>query len=751
LPGNDRRSDEGGELGGLGSALLELKFRPPPARRGTVARSALVEHLLGHDAESVLIVTAPPGYGKSTVLAQWSVAQTRRVAWSSLDEQDNDPSVLAVGIALALQRSSLVSPAVVDSLRSRTHSASMALTALSQALTSTPPVTVVLDHLEALKNPEALDVVNELAVRLPDGSRLALASRTQPPLPAPLLRSRRDLVEIGVGQLAMDRHEAQQLFLGVGASFDDDEVDRLVEQTEGWPAGLYLAALAAQMSRQQPGTAFAFRGNDRLMADYVRAEIFSRLDRTTFEFLTCTALLEELCGPLCDAVLAGQGSQGMLESLDASNLFLVPLDRHRGWYRYHRLFRELLVAELERTRADLVPVLHARAARWLEANRMPEAALGHAQQAGDVDTVARLVTLAAQPAYASGRATTIRRWFEWFRSEGLIERYPSIAILGAELETMRGQPASAERWAMTAELGTFDAPLPDGSPIEAWRAFMRAMMTPSGVEQMRADARSAQRLLAPGSPFRAGALLFEGLSYLLDGDGAAADPILAHAADVAVDLAALPVATVAFAERALLAVANQDWEQAGTLSARALEVVHQGRLDEYLEAAFAYVAAARVAIQHGELPAARELVAAAARARPLLTYALPCGALVQLELAKAYVKLADPAGARTVLRDLFDILRQRPRMGILPEQATRLRQDLDALRRGPIGASSLTAAELRLIPYLPTHLSIQEIGERLFVSRNTVKSQAVSVYRKLGVSSRGDAVTRAQEIGLLPT
>jgi LuxR family maltose regulon positive regulatory protein len=182
-----------------------------------------------------------------------------------------------------------------------------------------------------------------------------------------------------------------------------------------------------------------------------------------------------------------------------------------------------------------------------------------------------------------------------------------------------------------------------------------------------------------------------------------------------------------------------------------MEVVREGRLEEYLEASFAYVAAAGVAIQHEDPDTASDLVARAARLRPLLTYAVPATALVQRELVILYLHLGDPAGARTVLRELRDILRQREQLGTLSDDATRLHDQLEARRRESPGASSLTVAELRLVPYLPTHLSLDEISKRLFVSRNTVKSQMGSVYRKLGVRSRSDAVARAQEIGLIAT
>jgi LuxR family maltose regulon positive regulatory protein len=725
------------------------RLRPPPARSGIIPRTALVDRMLTRDIEQIVALVAPPGYGKTTVLAQWSARQGRKVAWVSVDKNDNDPSVLLADAAIALCGAELIDPAILDSLRSPAHSSPASLARFAPALGSiTMSVALVLDQVEAVDNPESLDMIGELAVRLPTGSQLAVATRTQPPLAMPLLRSRRDVVEIGIDELAMDRREAQLLLTGAGVHFSDDEVDRLVEQTEGWPVGLYLAAMAAKGGRTV-GTDFAFRGDDRLIGDFLRSEILVHLAPSMVEFLTRTAVLDQLSGPLCDAVLATRGAQAVLESLESSNLMLVPLDRHREWYRYHRLFRDLLLAELKRNEPELVPELHARAAHWLEANHMPETAIGHAQEAGDPDRVASLVARAAQPAYAAGRATTVNRWFEWFQAEGLIERYPDVAVLGAVLEALRGQPASAERWAAAAEGEAFEGTLPDGNGIAAWRAYLRALACRTGVARMRDDARSAHHALPPESAFRAGAILLEGLSHVLDGDHDAADPVLHHAYDVAVYLRAWPAAAAAVAERALLAIGRQDWDEAHTLAVRGLAIVEQRRLQEYIEAAVVYIVAARTAVHTGEVRAATEHLARAAHLRPLLTYAIPFTAQFQLELAKAYLALADPTAARTVLREMRDILHQRRDLGVLPREADELYSELDAIRQGAIGAASLTAAELRLLPNLLTHMSFRQIGERLHLSRHTVKTQAMSTYRKLGVSSRNEAIRRAQQIGLL--
>ena len=734
---------------GAGAAILDSKFRPPSARPGIIPRTALVDRMLTRDAEHVVTLVAPPGYGKTTVLAQWSRRRGHKVAWVTVDKDDNDPSVLLADIAGALARVPLLDPEAVDSVTAGGASISTALGRLTPSLMTSQPVTLVFDHVEAVDNPEARDVFSELAFRLPPGFRLALATRTQPPLPLPQLRSHRDVVEVGVDELAMDRQEAQLLLTGVGAEFSDDEAQALVEQTEGWPVGLYLAALASRRRGHAVASGVAFRGDDRLMRDYLRSEILSTIDPSTVEFLTRTSVLDHLSGPLCDAVLDANGSQAILETLEASNLLLVPLDRHREQYRYHHLFRDLLVAELRRNEPELVPLLHSRAAQWLEANHLPEAAIDHAQEAGDPDRVARLVTVAVMPAYSAGHATTVRRWFEWFRAGGLVDGYPHVAVLGAVLESLLGQPASAEWWAAAAEGGTFDGTLPDGSTNDGLLAYLRALACRGGVQRMRADARMAQAALAPGDAFRVPALLLEGMSYLLDGDPEAADPILAHACDVGLYLGDTADAAVAAAERAVVAIGRHDWDEAQALAARGLAIVAKHRLDDYLEAAVVYAVAARSSIHCGDRRAATEYIARAARLRPLLTYAIPCTAQFQLQIARAYLELADPSGARAVLREVRDILRQRPDLGVIASEHDEIQTALDAIRAGHIGTSSLTVAELRLLPYLSTHLTFRQIGERLFVSRHTVKTQANSVYRKVGASSRNEAVERVHEAGLL--
>ena len=262
--------------------------------------------------------------------------------------------------------------------------------------------------------------------------------------------------------------------------------------------------------------------------------------------------------------------------------------------------------------------------------------------------------------------------------------------------------------------------------------------------------RTRSTQLDRGSPYRATMLHTVGVSHLLEGDLDRADARLAYAIDAAGDDGPAPFVSLLLAERGIVAIERDEWADAAVLAERAVALLGPGDFDNYWSSALVYAWLARVAVHRGDVGLGRDFVARAARLRHLLTYALPIvSAQALLEMARAYVALGDSAGGRTVLRQIRDVLQQRPDLGVLPRQVDELRATLDTMRLGAPGLSSLTTAELRLVPFLPTHLSFREIGERLYISRHTVKSQALSVYRKLGVSSRSEAITCMHDLGLL--
>ena len=328
--------------------LSDSKLQAPLSRPGIVARTTLLRRVNEGVAPTLICLVAPAGYGKTTLLAQWAHAKRPRLAWLSADQGDNDPTVLLAYLAAALDRVERIGPDVFRALAAPSPS-EIALPLLAAALQSmAEPTFLVLDHAEAITNRGCLDIITELSLSVPPGSQLAVASRRDLPVPVARLRAEGRILEVGASQLAMDEEEAARLLHEAGVDFQGGEVHDLVERTEGWPAGLYLAALAVKAGSPRAEAVWSFTGDDRYMGDYLRSEFLNRVSRAEVSFLTRTSVLERMCGPLCDATLNTPGADRMLEDLDRRNLLVVPLDRRRYWYRYHQLFRQLLYAELTR-------------------------------------------------------------------------------------------------------------------------------------------------------------------------------------------------------------------------------------------------------------------------------------------------------------------------------------------------------------------------------------------------------------------
>jgi LuxR family transcriptional regulator, maltose regulon positive regulatory protein len=738
-----------GTAAGPGFVLSEPKFHPPGARPGIVARTALLQRLATAQAP-VITVTAPPGYGKTVLMAQWADRLGPRVAWLSCDDADNDPVVLLSALAIAFDRIGLVDPAIFPALASSGAGVTMVPRLVSAVASMQPPVTVLLDQAEAVTNRQCLNAIAEFALRLPPGWQFALASRTAVPLPTARLRAQGGLLEVTADDLAMGPQEAGSLLKGAGVEADEARLADLLQRTEGWPTGLYIAALAMKSGNGQSAVGFTFTGDDIFMGDYLRSELLDQISGAELSFLTRTSVLDRMCGPLCDAILNEQGSGAVLEQLEARNLLVVPLDRRREWYRYHYLFQELLRAELQRREPDLVQDLHFRAAMWFEANAMPEAAIDHAQAAGDYDRVARLILELQQPVWAVGRVETVRRWMEGIRDVTAAEHYGAIAVHGSLIFALLGQPGEAERWVAAAERASPAGILPDGSTMEGTLAYLRACLARDGPAGVRHDAKIAWDGLSPASPYRVTMLFTEATSYLLEGEPARAEPILGRALDVAAQAGAPPLTALILAQQCWVAAQRKSWSEVTALAERAVAIVQAGNLDDYWSSALVYAWAARAALHQGNSSQGSFYLGRASRLRPLLTYMLPVVSVqALLEMARSYIALGDGAGAAAVLTQAQGIFQQRPDLGLLPEQADRLQAKLATVEARAAGPSALTAAELRLLPLLSTHLPVSEIAAELFLSPHTIKSEMKSIYRKLGATTRTQAVTRSRELGLL--
>jgi LuxR family transcriptional regulator, maltose regulon positive regulatory protein len=331
----------------------------------------------------------------------------------------------------------------------------------------------------------------------------------------------------------------------------------------------------------------------------------------------------------------------------------------------------------------------------------------------------------------------------------MFEQYPDIAALGAMASGLNGEHAVSRLLADVAASGDPRSTAPDGSPLASWIAMMEAILCRRGADRMRSDAEQAMSGLSLRSSFRGPATFLAGLGMLLQGDNDGADPVLATSAELCVSRGGAASRAAALAERAVIAIERDDWSAARQLSDEAVAVVTDAQLDLYVQSLLVHAVAARTAARAGDVQRARTEVTLAARVRPRCSIAIPWSAQSLLQLAHAYLAVADPAGARAVLRQVRDIVLASPELGVVSQQCTELGRVLDSINVSSVGASSLTAAELRLVPLLATHLSYRDIGERLHVSRNTIKSEAMSVFRKLGVTSRREAVETAGQIGLL--
>ena len=732
--------------------LAEAKLAAPRTRPGSVPKTGVIARLRA-SRQPFATVIAPAGYGKTTLLARWAEMDPRPFAWVALDGQDDDGIVFLRYIAAAIHRVEPVAPAVFDALGGPGASIwSMAVPRVGSALaTLQRPLVLVLDDLHAVRNRSCLDVLAALHEYVPPGSQIAVASREEPALPLARWRTRGWLHEVGVADLRLDEREAGVLLQGAGVELDPAGVADLTGRTEGWPAGLYLAALSLQAGSPGPARAETFTGEDRFVSEYLRYELLSRLPEAEARFLLHTSVLDSMCGGLCDAVVQTTRSASTLASLEHSNGFVVPLDRRGEWYRYHHLFGQLLRNELERSDPAVAAVLYRRAMAWCMANDRAEAAVRYGHAADERYTVAGLIDTLAQPLYYDGRMATVEEWLSWFGDQDLA-RFPALAVYGAWFRAMTGRPAEAARWLSLAEGATSAIPLSDGSAtIAPWAANLRAYMMPDGVERALADAKLALEQFAPESAWRPNALLIRGVAQALLGATGPARADLAAAVETGLAGGAVDDVFAAAAELALLAADRDAWGEAGRHARQAQALVEETRLGHYVASAIVHVAVARVALHEGRQSDARAALTRAHRLRPLLDHAIPWLTVqVGLELTRAHLALGEAAAARAVFTESERVLELRPDLGSLTGQARELRERV-AATSGPAGfsAMSLTEAELRLLPYLATHLSYPEIGQRLFISRHTVKAEATSIFRKLTASSRSEAIERAVEVGLL--
>ena len=746
-----------------GPILLRTKLAPPPVRAGLIPRARL-DGLLETGAKGRLcLVDAPAGSGKTTLLGQWWRADHggRRVAWLSLDDGDDDPVRFWSYVVEAFR---VVEPGLGEGPLTLLQGPGAAdvLTQvilpelLNELATSESDLVLVLDDYHLVTNAVCHASLGFFVDHLPANVHLMVATRVDPPLALARLRASGELVELRIAELGFTSAEADRL-LGeaMGLELTADQTQRLWERTEGWAAGLYLAGLSLR-GRPDPGPFIAsFEAGHRHVVDYLGAEVLARQPEPLRSFMVRTSVLQRLSGPLCDAVLETEGSAELLAELEQANLFLIALDDHRDWYRYHHLFAQLVYLELTGRDPDLVPLLHRRAAAWHQANGDVEAAVHHATAAGDYQRATDLVTRHWLAFARRGRVATVGRWLDGLPDE-VVAAAPSVAVAKVWIGGYRGVPKQElERWLAAADAGDPCAPVPDwAASVSFEAAIARAQFTYDDVGAVLEGARRAVELAGPGpseASWMATAALGRNL-YL------AGRPAEARAVLGSVSLDQLPterqpfVAVNILGVVSLLAGEQGDHATAAALARQAMGVVKAGGVSFNPLNGIASIALAGALARQGELAEAEELLE---QVLPLLDIES-----FQIQYAEALLALAevrqgrgDGAGAQAAAEEARRLITGFADPGMLTarlERAGRAAPPAGGRRTAPGPAGELTERELVVLRLLATTLSQREIAQELYVSVNTVRTHVQGVYRKLGVASREEAVAAARDHGLLP-
>jgi LuxR family maltose regulon positive regulatory protein len=737
--------------------VLRTKLYPPPVRAGLISRARLDVVLEAGAQTRLCLIDAPAGSGKTTLLAQWCLGDhgSRRVAWLSLDEGDDDPVRLWVYVVEAFRT---IQPGVGKAVLGLLHGfgSSDALTPvilpglLNELATVGSELVLVMDDYHLISNPVCHQSLAFFIDHLPANVQLMMATRADPPLPLARLRAKGELAEIRLAELGFTDAEAATLLNdAMGLELESQDVQRLWEQTEGWVAGLYLAGLWLR-GREDPGASIAsLEAGHRHIVDYLGAEVLARQPQPLRRFLLRTSILERLSGSLCDALLETTDSAEVLIQLERTNLFLIPMDEHRRWYRYHHLFAELLRLELTGREPELTPVLHRRAASWYRQAGDVEAAIDHATTAGDFAEAADLIGRHWLPYWRQGRDATVERWLRGL-PDAVLAANPLLAVAAAWIRGHRG----ASKRELERRLGAVEAsgqePLSRGVAFDL--AIARGTHTFDDVGRSLQAARRAVELASPESSeeyFVAATTL--GRMLYLAGQTTEAQGVLEEGARRLPPADQQPHQLVnVLALLSLLAGEQGDDATAATFARQAMDAAEAQGVSLIPMNGIAYLALARAAARRGGLAEAEQLLEQALSILEIDSFQAQYTQAL-LELAGVRNARGDPEGAEEALKRARDLISQFVDPGMLPPLLDSTERALHRAARGralPTGA--LTDRELAVLRLLPTRLTQQEIAQELYVSVNTVRTHIQGIYRKLGVASRQEAITHALELGLLP-
>jgi LuxR family maltose regulon positive regulatory protein len=756
--GSDGHGDNSVGEGAGRAVLLATKVHVPAVGGELVHRAALLDALSAGRRRKLTLLSAPAGWGKTTLLAQWAVGTgaDERFGWLSLDRSDNDPVWFWMYVVAALQE---VRPGVgtraVELLTMGADPVQVVLpTLLNDLDTIANPMVLILDDYHLVVNRAIHEQMAFVIGRMPANLHLVLSTRSDPMLPLARLRASGDLVEMRSDDLRFGVIEADHLLNDVlGLALAGADVQLLHQRTEGWAAGLYLAALS--LAGRPDAAAFirTFAGDNRHIVDYLMAEVLDSQPANTRSFLLRTSVLGRLSGALCDAMLQTSGSASVLEKIERENLFLVPQDMSRHWYRYHHLFGELLRAELYRSEPDIVAGLHRRAADWFEAEGLVDEAVRHIVAAGDIARSADLIAADWVNEFNGAGLSTVSGWLDLLPDE-TVSRDPRLSVARAWIALTGGQFDDAHSWIEAVEAGSAINTGDHGS-LGAQLVALRevhAFMTGDVAAALEAARRAMTLDFGDALQARSAACGIYGSALYFSGRIDEAQATFRQAVELAEKIGDRRRRIYALGYLALIAAETGQLADAESQIRRATGVGADSAGGEHFINAMVPLAAATVLDLRGDR-------AAAAAAADVAVSLARKGAGI-LERAKALVfraKILEDLGdhetaavsrseAGALLRGCADaggaqwsLSAAQPRKGVAV--SPRSRRDT--------AVEELTAKEHEVLRLLATRLSRREIGQRLYVSLNTVKSHQRAVYRKLGVENRNAAVARARELGLL--
>lgn len=719
-----------------------------PSLGGLVERPRLLDRLEQSTA-SLVLLNAPSGYGKSVLLAQWAARDPRPFASITLGDAHNDPVLLLELVVGALDRIEPLPGDVAAALAApEPDIEGVVLPRLGRAIEARETAAVVvLDELEHIESPQSLLVIRALAENARSGTRIAAATRADSALPLGRLRANRMLSEIGRGELAMTTSECQALLAGVGIELGPRDLDALLGRAEGWPAALYLAGMAL-LDEADAGAAIArFAGDDRIVSEYIRDEFLAPISRRRLEFLRRISILDRFDGELCDAVFERTGSATALRDLAHGNMLLLSLDRKDEWFRLHTLLSDMLRAELRRTEPGREPELHLRASSWWAEHGDTDRAIEHAIAAKAYDRAGELLWASVPDYNARGRVATVKRWLDRLGEERLGE-YPTLSLTAAQGCLARGEGSMTEYWtAVSASLLDGMRPSARRAPLMAGLALAEATLARDGLVAMSERAAAASEGMPDESPWLAMCCLIDGTSLFLRGHSDEARERLSEGARRGA-VGAPHIQVLCLTQLALQAVEEPDWQVAEMLASQARAQIERSGLGDYTTAALAFAVSAYVRSHRGMAEeAAGDLRTGTQLMRRLDEFASWYEAQTRIVLARAAVRLDEVGLAQELLGEARRTIRLTPEATLLAEWLLQAEAETETISASAV--SDLTPAELRILGFLPTHHSFPQVAAQVHVSPNTVKTQAQAVYRKLGVSSRQEAVEHARAAGLL--